>query len=257
MGRLDDKTCIITGAGGGIGRSSAEAFLREGADVLLVDYDEDLLQETVDELDADEDRIATAIADVSDADQVKRAVDTCVDEFGGLDVLFANAGTEGSFAPLTELSEEQFDRVQQVNVKGCWLCLKYAVPHMRGEGGGSIIMTSSVAGLVGSPGAGAYAASKHGVIGLMQTAAQELGPEGIRVNTVNPGPVDNRMMRSIEQQVGQDDPDAVKEQYAAGIPLGRYAKNREVADMAVFLASDESSYCNGSVYPVDGGYLSS
>jgi NAD(P)-dependent dehydrogenase (short-subunit alcohol dehydrogenase family) len=255
MGRLQDKTCIITGAGGGIGRASATRFLEEGANVLLVDYDEELLEETMREIDAGE-RAASAVADVSNADDVQRAVDTCIDTFGGLDVMFANAGTEGSFKPLVDLSEEEFDRVQQVNVKGCWLSLKYAVPHMRDAGGGSIIMTSSIAGLVGSPGAGAYAASKHGVIGLMQTAAQELGPEGIRVNTINPGPVNNRMMRSIEQQVGQENASAVKDQFSQMVPMGRYAENEEIADMAVFLASDESSFCNGTAYPIDGGFLS-
>jgi NAD(P)-dependent dehydrogenase (short-subunit alcohol dehydrogenase family) len=229
-------------------------FLHEGAKVFLVDLEEADLAAVGKSLESDD--VAWAAADVSNPDDVSRYVDACVDVFGGIDILFDNAGIEGTLAPLTELSVEDFDRVMNVNCRGAWLGIKYAAPKMLERGGGSIIITSSVAGFVGSPGLGAYVTSKHGVIGLMQCAAQELGPQGIRVNTVNPGPVDNRMMRSIESQASPDSPDAVKAGFEGMVPLGRYATNEEVASMALFLASDDSTYCNGSTYVVDGGFLS-
>lgn len=254
MGKLDGKVAIITGGAGGIGAATARVFLNEGAKVFLVDLNEDDLQSLADALESD--NVAWAAADVSKPEDVQRYVGACVDTFGGIDVLFDNAGIEGTVAPLTELSVEDFDRVLNVNCRGAWLAIKYAAPKIRERGGGSIIITSSVAGFIGSPGLGAYVTSKHGVIGLMQCAAQELGPQGIRVNTVNPGPVDNRMMRSIESQAAPDAPEAVKAGFEGQVPLGRYATNDEVARMALFLASDDSTYCNGSTYVVDGGFLS-
>jgi NAD(P)-dependent dehydrogenase (short-subunit alcohol dehydrogenase family) len=254
MGKLNDKVAIITGGAGGIGVATARKFLQEGAKVFLVDLDEDTLQDVARALESN--NVAYAAADVSNPADVQRYVNSCIETFGGIDVLFDNAGTEGTLAPLTELSVEDFDRVLNVNCRGAWLAIKYAAPNMLQRGGGSIIVTSSVAGFIGSPGLGAYVTSKHGVIGLMKCAAQELGPQGIRVNTINPGPVDNRMMRSIESQAAPDAPEAVKAGFEGQIPLGRYATNDDVAHMAVFLASDDSAYCNGSTYVVDGGFLS-
>lgn len=254
MGKLDGKVAIITGGAGGIGAATARLFLREGAKVFLVDLEDDALEEVAQALESKD--VAWAAADVSNPADVERYVNSCVETFGGIDVLFDNAGIEGTMAPLTELSVEDFDRVMNVNCRGAWLGIKYAAPKILERGGGSIIITSSVAGFIGSPGLGAYVTSKHGVIGLMQCAAQELGPKGIRVNTVNPGPVDNRMMRSIESQASKEAPEAVKEQFEGMVPLGRYATNEDVAAMALFLASDDSTYCNGSSYVVDGGFLS-
>jgi NAD(P)-dependent dehydrogenase (short-subunit alcohol dehydrogenase family) len=255
MGRLDDKIAIITGAAGGIGRAAAHRFLEEGARVLMVDLDRDALEDAADAMDGGDD-VAIAAADVSDPDAVRRYVAACVDAFGGIDVLFANAGIEGTFSPLTELSYEDFDRVQRVNLHGAWLALKHTAPKMIERGGGSIIITSSVAGMVGSAGLGAYVASKHAVVGLAQTAAQELAEHNIRVNTINPGPIANRMMDSIEEQANPDAPRSVQDQYLQMVPMQRYGHNEEVADMALFLASDESSYSTGSLFVVDGGLTS-
>lgn len=254
MGKLDGKIAIITGAAGGIGEATARLFIEEGASVMMVDLDEAQLAEIADDIDSD--RVAIKAADVSDAAQVAAYVEATADAFGGVDIVFANAGIEGSVKPLIQLEEEEFQKVIDVNLKGCWYAIKYAAPKMLERGGGSIVMTSSVAGMIGAAGLGAYCSSKHAVNGLMKSAAQELGPEGIRVNTVNPGPVDNRMMRSIEAQANPDDPESVQEHFSATIPLGRYAKNEEIASMALFLASDDSSYCNGSSFIVDGGRLS-
>ena len=255
MGRLDDKIAIITGGSGGIGSAAAQRFLEEGACVMLVDLDQDRLEEVAGELDAGE-RLAVHAADVSQPDQVAGYVDACVQRFGGVDILFANAGTEGSVKPLVQLDFEEFDRVQKVNLYGCWLGIKNAAPKMAERGGGSIIMTSSVAGIVGSPGLGAYVASKHAVVGLMKSAAQELASQNIRVNTVNPGPIANRMMESIEQQASPESPQTIHQGFEQQVPLKRYGRNEEVANMALFLASDESSYSTGSQFVVDGGFTS-
>ena len=148
-----------------------------------------------------------------------------------------------------------YDRVLSVNVRGAFLAIRNAVPHLESRGGGSIIVTSSVAGLVGAAGLGAYVASKHAVVGLVRTAAIELGPLGIRVNTINPGPIENRMMRSIEHQADPEHSETVKDGFVQRIPLGRYGTNEEVADLALFLASEESRYCTGASFPIDGGYI--
>jgi NAD(P)-dependent dehydrogenase (short-subunit alcohol dehydrogenase family) len=251
MGKLDGKVAIITGAAGGIGAATTRLFVDEGASVMMVDLDEEQLAAVADDIGSD--KVAIQAADVSDAEQVEAYVDETVDAFGGLDIMFANAGTEGVVKPLTEVEDEDFQGVLEVNLKGAWYAIKYAAPRMLERGGGSIVLTSSVAGMIGAAGLGPYCASKHAVNGLMKSAAQELGPQGIRVNTVNPGPVDNRMMESIEEQASPDNPQAVRDQFAASIPMGRYATNEEIAQMTLFLASDDSSYCNGSTYLVDGG----
>lgn len=253
MGRLDDQVAIITGAAGAIGRTTTARFVEEGAHVLMVDLDADDLDEAAADVGGG-DAVATYAADVSDPDAVQGYVAACVDHFGGIDIVFANAGIEGTVAPLTALSYDDFDRVQQVNLHGCWLALKHAAPRLSERGGGSIIFTSSVAGLVGSPGLGAYVASKHALVGLMQTAAQELADQNIRVNTIHPGPIANRMMDSIEEQSNPDDPDTVHAQYEQMVPMRRYGRNEEVANMALFLASDESSYSTGSQFVLDGGF---
>jgi NAD(P)-dependent dehydrogenase (short-subunit alcohol dehydrogenase family) len=253
MGRIDGKIAIITGAAGGIGRATTKRFVAEGASVLMVDLDEDALRHAADEIGTP-DQIAIHAADVSKPDHVRNYVDACVSRFGGVDVLFANAGIEGTVGQLTDVSYDDFDRVQKVNLYGCWLALKYAAPKIAERGGGSIIFTSSVAGIVGASGLGPYVASKHAVVGLAQTAAIELANQNIRVNTVNPGPVANRMMDSIEKQSAPDDPESVHAGFEEKVPLRRYATNEEVANMVLFLASDESSYSTGSQFVIDGGY---
>ncbi|UJR86826.1 SDR family NAD(P)-dependent oxidoreductase [Sandaracinus amylolyticus] len=258
MGKLDGKISIVTGAAGGIGAATAARFVREGASVMLVDRDDAALAEVARAIGGD--RVAYVAADVSDPDHARRYVDATVQRFGGIDVLFANAGIEGRVAPLTEYPVADFDRVLAVNVRGVFLGIQHAAPHIalrsRGQGGGgSIVITSSVAGVVGSRGLCAYIASKHAVIGLMKTAACELAPLNIRVNTVNPGPIENRMMRSIEDQAAPGHGDDVKKGFLGMVPLGRYGTNEEIANVALFLASAESSYCTGAVFLADGGFV--
>lgn len=252
MARLEGKVAIITGGAGGIGRATAALFLREGARVVLVDRDEAAVREAAEALGLLCHGIA---ADVTRAESNAAMVRAALDQFGRLDILFANAGIEGKVAPLIQLEEADLDRVLAVNLKGAWLGIKHAVPAMSGHSG-CIVVTSSVAGFVGSPGLGFYVASKHAVMGMVKTAAIELAPLGIRVNTVNPGPVDNRMMRSIEDQASPGQGDQVMQAFVGTIPMQRYARNEEIAAVVLFLASDESSVITGTSVVADGGFLS-
>jgi NAD(P)-dependent dehydrogenase (short-subunit alcohol dehydrogenase family) len=252
MNKLLNKTVIITGASGGIGSATARLFVEQGARVLLVDLKAGPLQEVAFRLG---DRARWLAADVASPADTERYVSEAVARFGGVDVLFANAGTEGMVKSLIDCTVEEFDHVLNVNVRGAWLGIKYAAPEIAKRGGGSIILTSSVAGLVGARGLGPYVTSKHAMIGLAKTAALELAAQNIRVNTVNPGPIENRMMRSIENQANPADPSAVKSRFESMVPLGRYGTNQEIAQLALFLASDQSSYCTGSTFVADGGML--
>ena len=257
MDRLEGKVAVITGATGGIGQAAARLFAEEGARLALVDLDEGALQEAVRSIG--EDRASYTVADVTDPDQSQAYVNAAVSRWGGIDVLLANAGIEGTLATIPDYPIDIFDRVIAVNVRGVWLAIKYAVPAMRERGGGSIVITSSTAGIGGTPEMSAYNTSKHAVIGLMRTAALEGAPHGIRVNTVNPAPIETRMMRSIEEQrtAAFDDASATvettKQSVAERIPLRRYGNPEEVARMMLFLSSDESSFCTGGIYMVDGG----
>lgn len=251
MPKLNGKVAIVTGATGGIGAATAELFLREGARVVLVDLQPEPLQTLAQRLG---DGAAPFAADVADPADTEKYVAEATRRFGGVDVLFANAGIEGAVRPLIDCTVEEFDRVLAVNVRGVWLGIKYAAPEMAKRGGGSIVITSSVAGLVGSRGLGPYVSSKHALIGLAKTAALELAPASVRVNTVNPGPIENRMMRSIEEHANPSDPSLVKTGFQNRIALGRYGTNEEIARLALFLASDDSSFCTGSVFVADGGF---
>jgi NAD(P)-dependent dehydrogenase (short-subunit alcohol dehydrogenase family) len=222
MGMLHDKVAIVTGASGGIGRATAALFVREGAAVMMVDRDEPQLRSAAEEIGGE---VAITAADVSDLAQTRMYVARALERFGRIDVLFANAGIEGRVAPITEYPLEEFDRVLAVNVRGPFLGLC------------------------------AYVASKHATIGLVKTAACELASMGIRVNTVNPGPIENRMMRSIEDQAAPGHGDDVKKGFLGMVPMARYGTNEEIASLVLFLASDRSSYCTGAVFLADGGLV--
>ena len=251
MDRLKDKVAIITGGAGGIGKTAGRLFADEGANVLLVDLDESSLKAAVAEIGSN--RVSYFAGDVTRAEDNQAMVATAEERYGGVDVLLANAGIEGDVAPLIEYDEARFDQVMAVNVKGVFLGLKSAVPAMMKRGGGSIVITSSVAGVGAAPGIGPYGASKHAVIGLMRSAAKEYAAAGIRVNTVNPSPVETRMMRSIESGMGEEDAAGVKDRISSNIPLQRYAEPEEIARVMLHLASDDSSWVTGSVNLVDGG----
>jgi NAD(P)-dependent dehydrogenase (short-subunit alcohol dehydrogenase family) len=250
--KLKNKVAVITGGAGGIGLSTARRFLNEGAlGVMLVDINEEALKKAVDSLGGD--HVDYCVADISTVEGAQKYISETEEKFERLDILFLNAGVEGVVKPLTEYPEDVYDKVMNVNVKGVWLGLKYGFPLMKKCGGGSVIITSSVAGMQGTPNVMAYVTSKHAVVGSMKVAALEGAEHNIRVNTVHPAPVDNRMMRSLEEGFAPGDAENAKKGFEQSIPMGRYASNEEVASLVLFLASNESSYITGGCYSVDGG----
>jgi NAD(P)-dependent dehydrogenase (short-subunit alcohol dehydrogenase family) len=249
MKKLKNKVAIITGGAGSIGKTTAKLFLNEGAKVVIVDLVEEKLKEIESELKNE--NLTYCVADVTKSEDVKSYVSKTIKTFGKIDIFFNNAGIEGVVKPIVDYPDEIFDKVIAVNVRGIWMGNKYVLPEM--NNGGSIIMTSSVAGLQGSPGLGAYVTSKHAVIGIMRTTAIEAAPRKIRVNSIHPSPVNNRMMRSIEEGVSAGHREEVKKQFEATIPLGRYAEPNEIAELVLFLAGENSQFITGTTQVIDGG----
>ena len=249
MSRLENKVALITGGAGGIGKATAKQFLNEGGRVMLIDLNEDDLRKLQEELASD--AVYYIAADVSKTEDVKKYAKKAEDLFGKVDVFFNNAGIEGQVKPITDYPVEEFDKVMAVNVRGAWLGMKFIIPLMKD--GGSIIISSSVAGLRGTANVSAYVASKHALNGITRSLALELAERNIRVNAINPSPVDNRMMRSLEQGFSPDDTKNAKSQFEQMIPLGRYAVNKDIANLVAFLASDESSFITGAIHAIDGG----
>lgn len=252
MKRLKDKVALITGGAAGIGLETARLFLGEGARVALVDLDDDDLSDAARDL-GNPDDLLTIAADVSSVEDSKRYVAQTVEAFGRIDVFFNNAGIEGKVAPLVDQKIEDFDRVLAVNVRGAFLGLQHVLPVMIGQKSGSVINTSSIAGLKGSPNVAPYITSKHAVVGLTRAAAIEAAGHNVRVNSVHPSPVNTRMMRSLEEGFNPGHGEEVKQQLADTIPLGRYGESLDIANLVLFLASDESAFITGAQYPVDGG----
>mgnify|MGYP001380352656 CR=1 FL=1 len=251
--KLNKKIAIITGGAGGIGKATAKEFIENGAEVLIVDLNENSLSTVCKEIGSN--RISYFVGDVSSPESNESAVNEAIQRYGGLDIFVANAGIEGEVAPIESYSLEAFDDVIKVNLKGPFLGLKASIEEMKKRGGGSFIITSSIAGVSGAPKLAPYVASKHAVVGLMKSAAKELAEYGIRVNTINPSPVETRMMEAIETGIKnnngkESDPRALME---ATVPMGRYAYPEEIAKLMLFLASDDSSFITGSVYLADGG----
>lgn len=253
MGRLQGRRAIVTGAGSGIGRAAARVFAREGAAVLAVDRSADTVDETVRMIVAEGGRALAMAADAGAEDDVAAYVARAVGEFGGLDVLYANAGVSGGDVPLTEQSVALWQEVLRVNLIGPFLAIKHALPGMIAQGRGSIICTASVAGIRANAGGHPYSASKAGVISLVQTTANSLTGTGVRVNAVLPGLIETGMTRPVfeyarsrgtEKNLGQLN------------PMQRYGVPEEIAAAALFLASDEASYVNGQALAVDGGLSS-
>ena len=249
MKKLENKVAVITGGSGAIGSTTAKLFLDEGAKVVLVDVNEEALRGTVASLDSE--HVSYVVADVTKSADVQQYVRHAVDTFGKIDVFFNNAGVEGAVKPIEEYPEDVFDKLMAVNVKGVWLGMKYVLPEM--NEGGSIINTSSIAGLTGSPSVSPYVTSKHAVVGLTRAVALEVAPRNIRVNSIHPSPVDNRMMRSLEDGYAPGAGEEAKKNFEAAIPLNRYATNDDIAKGVLFLASDDSRFVTGSKLVVDGG----
>jgi NAD(P)-dependent dehydrogenase (short-subunit alcohol dehydrogenase family) len=247
------KVVLITGAGNGIGRASAVGFASRGAKVVVVDRDAAAGEATAGILRQQGGDALFVAADVTQSADVRNYVQRTLDAYGAIDCFYNNAGIEGALAVTAEYDEDMFDRVMAVNVKGVFLGLRHVLPVMIRQQRGAIVNTASVAGLVASPGMPAYVASKHAVIGLTKTAAGEVARQGIRVNAVCPGPIDTRMIHSLEAMISADDPASVAARYQSNIPLGRYGTAEEVANLVQFLCSDLAGNITGAQYVVDGG----
>lgn len=253
MTKLKGKTAIITGATGGIGEATAKLFLEQDANVMLVGRSAEKLKATTARLGS-RPGLASSMADAADEKATAAAIAATIKAFGGVDILIANAGTEGIVRTIDTISMTEFEQVLRTNVVGVWLGMKYCAEPMKKRGGGSIIGISSIAGLVGYPGMAPYIASKHAVCGLVKSAALELGEFKIRVNAIAPGMIDNRMLHSLESQFSPENPAAMRDASKERIAMKRLGTNEEIAHLAAFLASDDSSYCNGSIFTADGGY---
>lgn len=251
MSSLADRVALVTGGASGLGRAAAVMFARDGARVVVADVDAAGLRETVGQIEETGGTAKDLVADVTRAADVEGMVSQTVDAFGSLDCAFNNAGIEGSVGTTTaDYTEEEWDRVINVDLKGVWLCMKYEITHMLKQGSGAIVNTSSVAGLVGLRGSSPYVASKHGVVGLTKTAALEYARDNIRVNAVCPGVFRTPLVeRIIEGVPGRE------REYMNAQPIGRLGQPQELAEAVVWLCSEAASFVTGHAFPVDGGFV--
>lgn len=246
--RFLGKVALITGGGSGMGRATALAFAREGARVVVADSNAHSGQETCRHIQDAAGVALFVLADVSQTTAVEAMVNTALAAYGRLDCAFNNAGINIEHGPLTQCPEADWDRILAVNLKGIWLCMKYEIPHLLAGGGGAIVNTSSVVGLVGTRGVPAYVASKHGIIGLTKAAALDHAADHIRINAVCPGTIRTAM---YEQRIGTDEATAAR--LAAEIPLGRLGQADDVAEAVLWLCSDAATFVTGHALVVDGG----
>lgn len=251
-GKLQGKVALVTGAGSGIGRASAELFAAEGAAVAVVDLREDAAHETVTAIDAGGGRALALAADVTSAGEIAGAVARAVEEFGRLDVVYNNAGVDSS-GSVTDAAEENWDRCFAVNVKGTFLTSRAAVPHLAANRMGAIINQGSVAALVGVANFAAYCAAKGAVVSLTRSMAINLAPRGIRVNVICPGTVFTPLMEPMLVARGEGDMEKGLALTVAKYPIGRLGTPAEIARVALFLASDDAGFLTGSTIAADGG----
>ena len=250
MTRLKDKVALITGAGSGIGRATAELFAREGAKVSVVDLVTDHGEVVVEEIRKGDGDAIFVQADVSSASDAQKMVDATTQAYGRLDILFNNAGIPMGFTPIEEIDDEFFDRVMAVNVRSVHLGCKHAVPVMKRQGGGVILNTASTAGIRPRPGLSAYSASKGAVIAMTKGLAIELAPFKIRVVSINPVATDTPMLPGF---FGAMDPTEARERFIASVPMGRLNRPEDIAHAALYLASDEAEMVTGTAFEIDGG----
>ena len=249
MKEFDGKVALVTGGSSGIGRATALAFAREGAQVVIGDRNTRRGEETVSMIRNAGGTASFRRTDVLVAADIEALVEHAISEYGGLDLAFNNAGIEGDVRPLVEQTEANYDAIMDINVKGVWLSMKYEIPRMLERGGGAIVNCSSVAGVVGFPGIGIYAASKHAVIGLTKTAALEYSAQRIRINAVNPAVIDTEMADRLAAGLNMK-----KADLSTLHPIGRIGQVDEVADAVLWLCSGRASFVTGHSLVVDGGF---
>jgi len=249
-GSLEGKAILVTGGGSGIGRATSLLLAKQGAKVMIADYVPEGAQKTVAMIREAGGTADCLVADVSVTKQVEMMVAKTVETYGRIDGAFNNAGIEGKMAGTIDTSEENFDRTIAINLKGVWLCMKYEIPQMLKQGGGVIVNTASIAGLVGFEGLPAYNASKHGVVGLTKTAALEFAQKNIRVNCVCPGVIQTPMVARLMDGGGMNENDM-----RAGEPVGRFGQPQEIGEGVVWLLSDASSFVTGHSMVIDGGWI--
>jgi len=242
-----DKVIIVTGSTFGIGKSTAIEFAQRGAKVVLSDWRED--EDTEKNIKENGGDAIFVKCDVSNEEDVKNLVDKTISHYGRLDYAFNNAGIEGTPSPVTDCTNDNWDKTMNINLKGVWFCMKYQIPEMLKVGGGSIVNNASIAGLVGFAGVPAYVASKHGVVGLTKNAALDYAKQNIRVNSVCPGVIHTPM---VDRFTGEDP--KVLEQLVAAKPMGRVGQPEEVAETVVFLCSSAASFITGQAIAIDGGW---
>lgn len=250
--QLKDRTIVLTGGAGELAGVLARRLLAEGANLVLSDLDQAALETRRDQLDSA--NVEILAGDVGEEETNAQMVALAERRFGGLHGFIANAGIEGPGAPLSEQTAEGFDRVMRVNVRGPFLGLKCAMPAMARAGGGGIVILSSIAGVTGSPGLAPYNTSKHAVIGLMRSAAAEGAAAGIRVNTINPAPLEGRMISSIESSLRPGEEAGMRQAYIdTRIPMGRYGRFEDMCGLFLLLLGDDGRFLTGGVYMADGG----
>ena len=253
MGRLEGKSVIITGAGSGIGRAASLLFTREGAKLIAVDRT-DGVKETVDQVKQAGGTAEAVIADAGSEQDVMAFIAKAVSSYGGLDVIWANAGVSGGLVPLAEQTVEHWQEILRINLIGPFLAIKYSMPHMIKQKYGAIVCTASVAGLKSGASGHPYGASKAGVISLVQTTAYSLSGTGVRINAVCPGLIETGMTKPVFDRAKER---GTADKIGQLNPLKRAGQPHELAAMGLFLASDEASYVNGQAFPVDGGLTAS
>jgi len=249
MQRFKDKVALVTSDTGGLGMATAKLFLVEVAKVVIVDISKEALEKAIFEMDHE--NPSYSVADIAIAEDNKKFVEQTLEVYDKIDIFFANAGIEGTSKPIAEYSEAIFNKVIAVNLKGVWLGCQHVILKMKN--GGSVMITSSVAGLKGFAGLGAYFARKHAVIDIMRVMALENADRRIRVNTIHLRSVNNNMMWRIEKNMSPENPEEVLKGFEATVSFGRYAESSEIDDMALFLASDDSQYITGCSHVVNGG----
>lgn len=248
--KLKDKVALITGAASGMGRAQAELFAKEGAKVIAADINLEGVTEVAEKISADGGEVLPVKVDVSSADEIKEMVQKGLERFGQIDVLSNTAGILDDYAPTLETSEELWDRIFTINLKGMFLITNEVLPQMIERGKGTVINIASIAGFVAGGGGAAYTAAKHGVIGYTKQLSFDYGRKGIRANAIAPGAIETGMTKDILKDGNREVMEAVR-----SVPAGRHGQPEEVAHLALFLASDDSAFIHGAVIPIDGGWI--